>query len=172
MTKEECLDNMKCVEAKLREHVYGDSGHPRWRTFRQVVRAFTTGTRFLYSLDHAPNNVTPADLLDRMNSDPTDVAPLPRYSPDAHKVVEHFINRLEACFYQACARSTDVHTPADLQRVLRTTFYAMPAEPIEKDVASLPLTYRAISTPAGKAFTVEGKRYFGSGGGWPAQGLR
>jgi len=76
----------------------------------------------------------------------TNIAPLPPFSPDMHKVVEHCIARLTGMVAAALADTEDVHQDVAywMGRLEAMFFGGVTADSIARDVGSLAETYMAI----------------------------
>lgn len=76
----------------------------------------------------------------------TNRAPLPPFSPDMHKVVEHCIARLTCMVAAELADTEDIHLDVAhwMARLEQMFFGAITADSIARDVDSLADTYRAI----------------------------
>lgn len=76
----------------------------------------------------------------------TNRAPLPPFSPDMHKVVEHCIARLTCMVAAELADTEDVHQNVAywMAKLEEMFFGGISAESIARDVASLAETYMAI----------------------------
>lgn len=108
--------------------------------------------------------------------------PLPPWSPDMHKVIEHVMHTLKTGFSEALDLTEELPTPKQMQHMVRGIFYDIPAAHIQADVDTLPLTYLSIAAPQGKKITVfEGDeqqgekllgRVVGVEGDWAPKALR
>lgn len=174
MTKAECLANVRCAllkqqDAKAGRMAWCYEGGSRLRG----LQAHYNRSRPYVSLDHANNNITEEELIQHLGGWSTDRVPLPRYSPDVHQVVEHFIGRLKQQFWQlVSAEARYQQSPATLQQAMRVAFYNMPAAPIERDCETLPATWRVIAAEKGAKVWIRGQLYDGTGGDWPVRALR
>lgn len=153
MTKEEGLDHLSCILNQLEA-----KGIPKQEMY--------------LSWDNAHANPTAADLL-HIGVDPTKRLPLSAYSPDIHKVIEHFFHRLKVAFREARLHYPQITTAREAAQLLRMLASNMPQEHIEKDAETLKLTYQIIATDKGVKFTgADGKEHVGTGGDWAPRRYR
>lgn len=109
------------------------------------------GTRdILYSYDNPRIHESAADLLERAGISPADRVPLPPYSPDMHKVIEHAHSNLQQIFKQMIRDNSNIKTPVGYEYALRRAAKQLSKESIARDVQSLPETYKAIIKEGGK----------------------
>lgn len=77
-------------------------------------------------------------------------APLPPYSHDIHRVVEHTLGRLKRRFNLWLYTHPQQRSMQDYMRALQHIFYSIgETKAIADDVASLPSVYRAIKKAKG-----------------------
>ena len=113
-----------------------------------------------------------ADLRS-MGIQPWEKMPLAPYSPDCHKVIEHFFHRLECDLWESIYSEGGVYNGITLQQRAEQVFWRMRPEPIADDCSTLPLTYKVINTPANQQFWGEnGVLHTGVGGDWPPRAYR
>ena len=73
-------------------------------------------------------------------------------APDMHKVIEHVFGYIKPRMHERLYQADYQVTALECQRLAKRVFMeAALAEKIKKDVASLPLTYRVISTKKGES---------------------
>lgn len=84
--------------------------------------------------------------------------PIPPYSPDMHRIIEHVFNRLVHNLYARIYRFPEqFKTPKDVADLLVHAFFEMTAESIAKDVEQMPELYAWLVNNGGK---------------WPPRGMR
>jgi len=153
MTKEEFEHMLELIQGELDTMFCEDDG-VEWR----------------FSWDNASAHLTDKQLPAWLSADMKWY--LPKYSPDMHKVIEHFFHRLKKDFLREVAQRKTRLTPEAAQSLLRRVAMAMPKEHIAKDVRSLKYTYQAIAADLGKVMLSNGRVILGSGGGYPQAHLR
>jgi hypothetical protein len=111
--------------------------------------------------------------LGRMGLTEGERVPLPTYSPDMHKPIEHTFQRLERNLWASIYSRGGVNSGITLQQRAGELFWALPAEHIRRDIDSLPFLYKLISTPAGTQFMgADGHYHTGVGGDWAPRAYR
>ena len=115
-----------------------------------------------------------------------DKVTLPPYSPDMHKVVEHFIGNLKGALHKRLYRSSSKITSKLVQELLREIFYCKHSVPekaaamleaskssLDADSNDLVNTYKPISMEEGaECVNEKGHVVRGVGGGWPKGTVR
>ena len=151
ITREEFEDFLAAAHKKVVEKIA--EGGVRWEP--------------LYSWDHTAlhENIN----YERVGFSKQQRVQLGVRAPDMHKAIEHVFGyikpRLHARLYQADYQATAVQCQNLAKQVFMETALA---NRIGRDVATLPLTYRVISTPKGQWFKDgKGKVHYGTGGDWP-----
>lgn len=79
--------------------------------------------------------------------------PLPKYSGDIHKAVEHVHGTLTNKMASEHRRVRTEHNLQWYKDKLRAHFWALPASHMQKDVETLPDTFRVIASPASEGGT-------------------
>lgn len=104
--------------------------------------------------------------------------PLPPYSPDLHRVVEHAIGRVKAAMDATMLAMATGGWPADAARVFQTALReaarnTLDAGPIIHDAASLRLAYRVVAGEQGETVHDEdGHAWECTEGDWLPEALR
>jgi hypothetical protein len=106
MTKAECLANVRCALQLLRDAKAGriEGWEEAGRALRAAQSHYNNGRPYV-SLDHLNANIGEEELIKHLGGWSSDRVPLPKYSPDVHQVVEHFIGRLKEQFGSWCPKS-------------------------------------------------------------------
>jgi hypothetical protein len=135
MTSKEFRDHLQAAVAEIR---------------RRLEELGTTWEEFqpLFSWDNNHSQVGADKRFVRWMSplasgQPVDLdqlrVPLPQYSPDIHRVIEHIFNRLQFTLYQHMYRyPNSLSTLRDVAEFLVLQFYSITPESISKDVDGLP----------------------------------
>jgi len=156
MVKQEFMDNMECIITKALEQ----GGRREGLTF---------------SWDRVHVNATDAEMA-QLGLELAQRLALSPYSPDMHKVIEHFIHRLKQGFFTALRTRPMYYHPWQMQRLLRSVFMSMPREHILADTHTLKLTYQLIAHEAGEVFDFrvgqKRQQFTGVGGNWPPHRYR
>lgn len=121
------------------------------------------------------NNSIQVDAdTERMGLDPSARVHLPEYSPDMNKPIEHVFAQLKRSIMEELAKHEGEHiTPALAQRITTKCFKALNKASIQKDISSLPLTWRVIAADQDTTITGPGgKLWCGTGGNYPPAELR
>lgn len=85
--------------------------------------------------------------------------PQPRYAPDFNKPIEHVFGWMSRAFKKWVTGIKEKISPGRAWKKLQQIFYSASPKGLDKDVLSLPRTWRHVATPRAKG---------GSGGDWPA----
>jgi hypothetical protein len=136
----------------------------------EATNKLEAGEKWRYSWDNASVHLRDDEVPDMIKSGLKWA--LPPWSPDMHKVIEHFFHRLKEDFWIALARRGKPITTKQAQDLLRKLARDMPVEYISKDVMSLKYTYSVIAAPEGSPVKVNGDDLVGTGGWYPAPHLR
>lgn len=73
-----------------------------------------------------------------------DLWDLPPNSPDMHKVIEHVVGRVKRELRNALCDNANLATVNDLKTECKRVFFGITAESVQKDIDSLPSTYKHI----------------------------
>lgn len=113
-------------------------------------RVFNAQKHPIYSFDNAPIHQAAEDDLCKLGIYPSRRAPLPPSSPDMHKCIEHVFGTMSNALQASLHRKPHLSTADQYrQEVLDLFFNAITPASVQKDVASLKDTYRAILAKAG-----------------------
>lgn len=103
----------------------------------------------IFSLDNSPVHETAEQVVDVPSR-----APLPPYSPDMHKVIEHTFNWLNHSLKNVIPyidpKQHSIHFWGNL---VQDMYCSLPVESVRKDVESLRRTYQWIIENLGKRAT-------------------
>jgi hypothetical protein len=129
----------------------------------------------LFSWDNAA--VQRPASLDRMGITEAERVPLPDYSPDMHKVIEHMFGLLKPLVKKQVIMPSKAKVDAlEAMALVKECWEYLghrTRKSIKKDVEGLKLTWLIISTPEGEPTrAVRGKTFTGTGGGWAPKGFR
>jgi hypothetical protein len=148
MTHEEAVDSLKML-------------------IKVAKRGSLKAEEIRISVDNAHCNVSIDDVEDEQLGNMQHVVN-PKHSPDFQKPVEHAIGFIKRGVRRRLALEPRERTPEELQELVRSVAYNLPAASIAKDVHSLPLTYAVVAAKKGSVFTgADGKQHTGVEGGWP-----
>lgn len=93
-----------------------------------------------------------------------DLFPLPPYSPDMHKVIEHVVNNTWQRFQEYLLEHPSITTPAKVRAAFEHVFYTCNKVcSISQDIDSLPATYTVVHAK---------KEAGGTEGNWPCARYR
>lgn len=129
----------------------------------------------LFSWDNAA--VQRPASLDRMGITEAERVPLPDYSPDMHKVIEHMFGLLKPMVKKQVVMPGKAKVDAlEAMALVKECWEELgkrTRKSIKKDAKGLKLTWLIISTPDGEPTeAVGGKTLTGTGGGWAPKGFR
>jgi hypothetical protein len=129
----------------------------------------------LFSWDNAA--VQRPASLDRMGITEAERVPLPDYSPDMHKVIEHMFGLLKPLVKKQVIMPSKAKVDAlEAMALVKECWEYLghrTRKSIKKDVEGLKLTWLIISTPEGEPTrAVRGKTFTVTGGGWAPKGFR
>lgn len=114
-----------------------------------------------FSWDNAGQHKFSAEMLQARGMQ---WVPLPPYSPDLHRVVEHAVGRTWRAFLKARRGIPKSAKPDEYMDVLVDCFQEANTSPtVASDVMGLPEVYKVISSPLG----ADCGKYLGSAGDWP-----
>jgi hypothetical protein len=116
----------------------------------------------MYSFDHAP--IHEASGWEHIIHDASKRLPLPPYSADMHRVVEHSHGIIASEFQKWLYKNPTLNQPVDYQNAVREIAYKhiTPAS-VEADVKKLKPLYSKVATPKAEG---------GTGGEWPGKKMR
>lgn len=110
----------------------------------------------IFSFDNAP--IHQGADLQKLELDGPKRAPLSPSSPDMHKCIEHVFGTMVQAMQRCLARNLSMSTAEEYKAKVQDLFMScITAESVQKDVASLKSTYRAIQA---------------ANGNWPERSLR
>lgn len=131
-----------------------------------------TDAPIYYSWDNAPANWSNDDMPDGA-FEAVYRLPLPPYSPDMHKVIEHCMAHIKRALLRFAHETPELCTPETLQQQAKLAFESITVESIYNDVWSLPTTYAVVAGEEGNTVTgSDGKRWSCTAGDWPPAALR
>lgn len=153
MTREEFVDNLGNIVKAL-----DTLGVPRADMY--------------FSWDNAHNNGLGHELAD-YGIPPKHRLPLPRYSPDMHRVIEHAMASVKGRLHELAMAHAHNLTPLMLQDLLRGVFAELDPASIAKDVNSLPLAWKVVRGSRGRSVRdARGKIWACTQGNWLPSKLR
>lgn len=104
--------------------------------------------------------------------------PLPPWSPDMHRVIEHVMHTVKTGFAERLDYAAELPSPRQMQHMVQDIFYSIPKEHTKADCDTLPLTYESIRMPQGEKRPLNDKKgellwlLEGVGGDWAPKALR
>lgn len=104
----------------------------------------------LYSYDNPRIHQGAQDDLEEIGISPLDRVPLPPYSPDMHKVIEHIHSNLGKALKRRLDEDSRICKPKHYAEVLQEEFYKMDTASIQSDIKSLKKTYNEIARRGGE----------------------
>jgi hypothetical protein len=84
--------------------------------------------------------------LEEVGTCTSDMWELPPNSPDMHKVIEHVVGRVKMALRNALCDNAKLTTVNKLKHECKRVFFEITAESVQKDIDSLPNTYKHIHT--------------------------
>lgn len=149
------------------------------RNLQNIVKALRAlGVRkrdMFFSWDNAHNNGAAADLVTH-GIPAGNKLPLPPYSPDIHRVVEHCIHQMKAALDADMLGIAGTGLPENpeqtMQLLVRRAFKQLTPAAIDKDVSGLPLAYKLVAGAKGSTVKAGGRTWECTGGDWLPHKLR
>jgi hypothetical protein len=151
------------------------------REFQDIMKIFVPdatarmqkyGLKPLFSWDN--NRIQASASLRAMGLREEQKVPLPAYSPDMHKVIEHVFAHVKRAVQDALKQSRTRPLDADdARQLVEVCFRGATTESIMRDVLSLRETYFVIAHAKGiTAVGLDGEQHTGVGGDWPPNRYR
>jgi hypothetical protein len=137
---------------------------------KELAKKGITDVKFQYD----NNRIQAQANIARMGMAAHEKLHLPTYSPDMNMTIEHVFAQLKKAIMAKLDKLRGkTLTPYAAQSIAISCFGNLDKAAIQRDIESLPLTWRVISTDEGKpVVTSTRKVYAGTGGGYPVSALR
>ena len=108
----------------------------------EFKQSFNQRANLKFSYDNPPiHRNLPLPCIDRV--------PLPPRSPDMHKVIEHIFGILTGKMNESLARDAQLKGVVKYKAELERLFFSISPKSVNKDVLSLPSTYKEIVAAQG-----------------------